>query len=277
MIKPVLFCPVFLFTAAQFAASDRISIVTSPDRPCPGERNGLFCLTLQQFVSSGIISRIENLTLELEPGVHVLESRLYVSGRRNLEITGDNTTIVCTNAIPHYDSFYVQSPQNFSITGITFVNCSRVYFYSISRVVISGINFHGLFSTGLELRSIYIAASVHSCSFVGKNIGIYLYRPPANTSIDSCTFNSNYQSIYLYQLSTNISIDSCTFIDNYQSVYLYRPSANISIDSCNFIGNRQSIYLQRWSANISIDSCTFVGNCQSIYLDNDYYYYGYYY
>ena len=60
MIKPVFFCAVIIFTTAKFAASDRISIVTSPDNPCPGEHNGLFCLMLQQFVSSEIISEETN-------------------------------------------------------------------------------------------------------------------------------------------------------------------------------------------------------------------------
>ena len=37
--------------AAQQGVCERYHIITSPSDPCPGERNGEYCFTLQQFIS----------------------------------------------------------------------------------------------------------------------------------------------------------------------------------------------------------------------------------
>ena len=249
--------------------------MTSPSSPCPGEHNGIFCFTLQQFVSSQI--SFPNLTLELESGVHTLETSLYVTGTNyHLEIIGSNATVVCTSVHNYYYyygySLQVQNLQSFSLSGITFVNCSSIYTYYVQRVTVSeSIFINGLYTRDLEIR--YARnSSIHSCIFIRRGTGgstgtgLYLYRPQASGIhvINSCTFSGKDIGLQMqyssyYSLPPNAFIQSCNFSENRIGVQISSGNFNISINSCNFVSNRQSIYLpQRMTA--MIDNCTFRSN-----------------
>lgn len=103
--------------AAQQAVCERYHIVASPSDPCPGEHNGEYCFTLQQFISeSASLSVIQHLTLELEPGIHTLEFQsLYITGKNSLEVIGHNATINCSGYVYWYRLFNFQSIEQLSI------------------------------------------------------------------------------------------------------------------------------------------------------------------
>ena len=263
---------VLLLIAARFSASTRITIVTSPSNPCHGvsERNGLVCFTLQQFVSSQIT--FQNLTLELESGVHVLETTYSIITTNNyLEITGNNATIVCKYPYYYYSSYnslYLRYLQAVNISGITFVNCSRIYINSVPLVTISESNFlYGVYSSSLYLRY-GTTVSIRSCTFVGRSSqsvnGLYLYGIPASVTIDSCTFVSNNYGVQmsLSYINFNVSFQSCNFFDNRIGIR-QTTTVNTSIDTCTFIGNRQSIYIS--TGTVVIHNSTFRSNGISSY------------
>ena len=268
----VLISTLLLLIGAQFTASGRINIVTSPSNSCPGERNGIYCLTLQQFVSSQI--SFPNLTLELESGVHTLATYLYVTGTNyHLEIIGSNATVVCTsehNSYYYHYSLEVRQLQSFSVSGITFVNCSSIYTYSVQRVTVSESTFvNRLYSRDLEIwyaRNV----SIHSCTFIHRRTGgstgtgLYLYGLQASGmySINSCTFSGKYiglQLHYSFFSSPNIFIQYCNFSENRFGIRVTSSNFNTSINSCSFVGNYQSVYLYR-SVDATIDNCTFRNN-----------------
>ena len=265
---------VFLLIAAQFAASTRINIVTSPNNPCPGERNGIFCLTLQQFIYSQIA--LQNLTLELESGFHVLETTYSKTTMNNyLEITGNNATIVCKRQNYYYSpySLDLRYLQAVDISGITFVNCSRIYIYSVPLVTISESNFlDGVYSRSLELRY-GTSVSIYSCTFVGRssgsNTGLYLYGSSNyDVQINSCTFISNRRSIYL---STSSSTSGTVMI--YNSTFRSNGISSYSGSVLYYSGNRHR------SLNVEIIESTIINNTASngvIYVSNDGYWYSSY-
>ena len=118
--------------AAQQAVCERYHIIPSSSDPCPGEHNGEYCFTLQQFISeSASLSVIQHLILELEPGIHTPEFQsLRIRGKNSLEIIGHNATINCSR---YYNSylFDFQSIEQVSISGINFIDCHRIYLYTV--------------------------------------------------------------------------------------------------------------------------------------------------
>jgi hypothetical protein len=65
-----------LLNTIQYSSCERFNIVPSPDSPCPGEFTGEPCLTLQQYVANPSLR--SNITLEVHPGNHSLDSELRV-------------------------------------------------------------------------------------------------------------------------------------------------------------------------------------------------------
>jgi predicted outer membrane repeat protein len=212
--------------AAQQAVCERYHIIASPSDPCPGERNGEFCFTLQEFITRSFIS--QHLTLELEPGIHALESPLHnvIALKSSLEIIGHNATIKC----PPYDIttwymynrfelhwFQFLSIEQLSISGVTFIDCHSIYLDTVYNATISGSRFEMQLSQfsiiGLELRTTNV--TIHSCTFIGLGTGIHLYS--SNSSINSCNFFGNRKGINSYtsyDQPSNCIIYRSVFINN---------------------------------------------------------------
>ena len=263
----------FLGITAQQAACDRHIIVPSPSSPCPGERNGVFCQTLQQFVSASRVG--QSLMLELKPGIHVLETQFIITGTNSIEIIGHNATILCSTSYYYFSNYLnFRSIEHVNISGITFVDCRRIYLYNVYSATISGSRFDTLrlsSSQGLELQTLNI--SIHSCTFVGQSTGLKLYL--TNSSINSCDFLGNRRGMHL-QYST-VTIFNCTFRDNRiisdygSAIYMYR-SNSVSVTQSIFINNSasysygggaiyMSVYiLDRMESSLTIDGCIFANN-----------------
>ena len=75
-----------VYASAGFVASERIYIVTSSVENCPQDLDIDQYLTLQHYASNLTFSTLnirENLSLEMEPGRHSLDSPISLVGRRN--------------------------------------------------------------------------------------------------------------------------------------------------------------------------------------------------
>ena len=245
----------------QQAVCERYHIVASPSDPCPGERNGEFCFTLQQFISEFYsLSVGQHLTLELEPGIHTLASRsLYITRKNLLEIIGHNATINCSRYISR--SFNLQSIEQVSISGINFIDCHRIYLNTVYNATISGSKFdthlRPLSTTGLELRTTNVA--IHSCTFVGLSTGVYLYS--SNSSINFCTFVGQSTGLNLYYSSSS-SINSCNFVGNRRGMSIQYSTATIF--NCTLRDNRISVSygsaIYIYSSSLVITQSSFINN-----------------
>ena len=219
----------------QFAASLRINIVTSLHTQCSGDLGGTTYLTLKQLISSEITKSSTQLLLQLQPGVHILESGLDIVGIESVEIHSTQATVLCTQASnSFYHDLQFRYIQTVNISGIRFVNCVSVYMYTVTLVTISDCSFHGLSkgrAIGLELSSTNV--KINSSSFIGKRHGLKL-------------------------ITSSASIFSCHFVDNDVGVEHAASISNMSTHSCTFVGNRRGIHLHQSSAEIF--NCVFESN-----------------
>ena len=245
--------------AAQQAMCERYHIVASPSDPCPGERNGVFCFTLQQFISEFYsLSVGQHLTLELEPGIHTLAFQsLSITRKNSLEIIGHNATINCSQYFfLNFRWFNFQSIGQVSISGINFIDCYRIYLNTVYNATISGSKFEtrharplSTTATGLEVRITNI--TIHSCTFIGLSTGVSLYSSNSSIIINSCNFVGNRRGVELrisnsYSAIINIHTSSLlitqsSFINNTSgAMYVYnryRMETSITIDRCVFASN----------------------------------------
>ena len=252
-----------LSMATQQAVCERYHIVASLSDPCPGEHNGEYCFTLQQFISEFYsLSVGQHLTLELEPGIHTLASRsLSITRKNSLEIIGHNATINCSRYISR--SFDFQSIEQVSISGINFIDCHRIYLNTVYNATISGSKFNThlrpLSTTGLELRITNVA--IHSCTFVGLSTGVYLYS--SNSSINFCTFVGQSTGVYLY--SSSSSINSCNFVGNRRGMRIQHSDATIF--NCTLRDNRISVSygsaIYIYNSSLMITQSSFINNTAS--------------
>ena len=92
----LIFAPLLLLfsNAVQYSSCERFNIVPSADSPCPGEFTGEPCLTLQQYVANPSLS--SNITFELQPGNHRLDSQLQVQNINSFIMRANTTaTVTC--------------------------------------------------------------------------------------------------------------------------------------------------------------------------------------
>ena len=82
---------------------EKIYIISSPDQPCPGSSIEQACVTLQEFAknSSTTAPTPSELTLELLPGIHSLQSHISITGvyTNTFIMKGSDATIQCIDGL----------------------------------------------------------------------------------------------------------------------------------------------------------------------------------
>ena len=102
VILDLLASIVLLFSTVHYGDCVRFIIVPSVDTPCPGEFTGESCITLQQYIANPSSS---DVTLELQPGNHQLDSQLVASSIGSFTMTANTTaTVTCNQQLQH--SYY---------------------------------------------------------------------------------------------------------------------------------------------------------------------------
>ena len=114
-------------TTIQCLSSGWFYIVTSADSPCPmeeyaGDNLEWPCLTLQQYASNDSFSSDHiNVTLQLEPGNHSLNSELSHSNLISFVMRSENAFIFCNQQ--DGAQLRIHSVQRVDIIGINFIAC----------------------------------------------------------------------------------------------------------------------------------------------------------
>ena len=198
LILPTVF---LLSFAIHYADCVRFTIVPSVDTPCPGEFTGESCITLQQYIVNPSSS---DVTLELQPGNHRLDSQLTASSITSFTMIANTTaTVTCNQPLQRYAEWLTLNLNN------------------VQNVYIRGINFS---SCRLELRRINNVLLVGN-SFTDYNEIVYnavVKISRSSARIDQCIFMNNTGSLYghVHGSFSNIVISDSTFTDHYYTIHV---------------------------------------------------------
>ena len=278
-----------VYASAGLVASERIYIVTSSVENCPQDLDIDRCLTLQHYASNLTFSTLnirQNLSLEMEPGSHSLDSPISLVGRQNnslvFKAVNGTADVVCNRQL--VESFYIQgrlSAGNFhrvQISGVNFIGCDQNGVYSTTKTLIEDVHYRRSRLIALILTDVTNARII-------------------NSSISDlvCLQPSGFCSVQALMVSrSSLHVDMCTFfdtppntvgggitIDNSDMVIENSSFRNISggtggairitnsrnrklaITNSTFYGNKASrnggaIYIN--SSDITIKSCEFINN-----------------
>ena len=256
--------------------SETIHIVTSLTEPCPGAFTGEPCATIEQYVSDPVLS--SDVTLELHPGDHRLDSTLSVSRKSSFTMQGSNTVVSCT-----YDSYFsFNSIQSLHINGIHFRNCKKNLISSAVNFTLenctfqdSSIKFYDSF--GLIIRNSFYGLGRRTRQKPDSGV---LSFSSSLVQIERCTFTNNVATtsgVAIYSaMNSTITVKNCSFtnnVPNSNSGYLMKGGAIHSTDGIITISHsiftRNSgrytdyggaVYVMRNRGVVTISSSKFINN-----------------
>lgn len=135
---------VMMRLSVPYVAGKSIYIVTSPNEPCPSEYVSEQCMTLQQYTGNENTSMSDEVTLELQPGTHVVRSSLSFSNATSFEMYGTNSSILC-NQVNSSKFLHFINLEFVSINGITFTSCRMAWIDSVEVLELQSSTFkdHG--------------------------------------------------------------------------------------------------------------------------------------
>ena len=266
-IFPVTVVLFLLSNAIWYASCERFIIIPSPDSPCPRELMVDSCITLQQYIASPSIS--SNITLDLQPGDHHLNSLLSASNIDSFMMRASTTaTVFCNQSF--YFNFY--QLQHVYINGITFKRC-RINMNYITNAIVERNSFVNMSICCYNILSISQSSiEVKDCKFENSqnhsNRAVYLSGGDATilysnfsgfvrdigyggavtirgggTTIINSYFNNNIvvgrgyggAAVYVYD-GDGVNIINSSFSDNAVgghggAIYVYRTQVTI-VNSC---------------------------------------------
>ena len=219
----------FLTHGIQYTSCDHdtINIVPTPDSPCPGRAGGEVCLTLDQFNANFTFQSISELTLELHPGNHHMNSRFNSYSTNNFTMRAKSTaSVLCTKQLQLTNNSYcfLFGLQHALISGITFVG-STMYINSGDNVTFERSSF-----TNRRIKT--------PCPITPCYPGILITNFYVTTLvITQCTFADNKEGYGgLYSRGDSVTVEGSTFANNDGSA-IYHSGKEIHILNSNFIGN----------------------------------------
>ena len=144
---------------------DILNIVTSPNSSCDGE---FTCYTLQVYATDNP-SVSDNITLELQPGTHYLDSSLALTGSISYFMMKANTTatVLCSPGSSTYFSFSHQ--QQVTVSGVSFIDC-KMNLGLIARATFLRSSFRDItrnrIGAVLNFRGPRISVQIEECTFL---------------------------------------------------------------------------------------------------------------
>ena len=269
----------FIGNTVQYSSCERFNIVPSPDSPCPGEFTGEPCLTLEQYVANPSLS--SNITFELHPGNHHLNSQMSVSNVNSFIMRGTTSaTVVCNQQLGA--PFYFYRLQQIHVSGITFVGCRMQLYYTTNAMLErdSFLNRTRCCLNGAALYASYSSVLIRMCTISNNRIhrgAVYGYR--STFAIEHTTFGINYPcgcsnarggAICLYGgsvdiLNSNFGSNSINGGDGGQGGAVYFDGGNITVTNSTFVNNTAgggggAIHSARRYTNISLVNNIFSHN-----------------
>ena len=184
-----------VLNAVEYSSCEQFNIVPSPDSPCPGEFTGEPCLTLQQYVAN--YSSIDtDITFELYPGYHILDSQLRVSNINSFTMNAnasESTTIACNQQLG--DPFYFNRLQQVHISGIAFVGCrmNLQYVVNASLEQNSFLKRNMCCQRGAAVYALYSSVLVRLCNISNNTVNRgAIYSQGSTFIVEQSTFRDNY-------------------------------------------------------------------------------------
>ena len=146
------------------------------------------------------ISRSQNITFLVEPGMYNLSTVLAVSNGYNFTMSSTNATVVCVSATARFEFNRVE---NVYISGMTFQGCrnrAAVQMLRVTRAMIDASHFQYNGRTFYTERASAIYAfyskllinkSVFSNNIAYRNYGGAIYALYSNITVERSEFNHN--------------------------------------------------------------------------------------
>ena len=254
---------IFAVASIQCVKGETFYIVTTPGSPfcngsgseygsgaMAGSGDGQQCLTLQQFVTKFISNELSstNLTLEMEPGEHILDSNLTMTTVVSFAMMSETATVNCTS--PNYRYFELYNLENVFISGITFIDCGWLRVFNTGHFRFENSSFREYDHGGrysLELDSVTEIAIIGSTFVQSRYSGQLFVGNCSMIHIQECTFShlTAFERVIYSLNSTTLIIDSSTFekitLDEWNdrgtAVEIVNNKENVTITNCDFINN----------------------------------------
>ena len=262
---------ILLHNAVQYVSCIRLNIIPSLDTPCPGEATEEPCLTLQQYIANSSFSSWTNITLELHPGEHHLNSRLSASSTNSFTMRAVTTaSVLCSPS--SYFSF--NQLQHLYISSVAFTGCTM----NLNSIMNASLVKNSFVSTTAGAVNVYRGrVYIRSSNFSGITAGGYggaiRVRYGEEVTIDSCYFSNNSagytgDAIYVYN-GVSVTISNSLFINNIITGAIGVSRGDVTISNSNFSGNGVSTrgygggavnVNQNEGVNVSIVNCYFSNN-----------------
>lgn len=271
---------------AKYVAGDEVFIVPSPDSPCTCPATGESCFTLQQYVMSlrsrPIIANT-NTTLELQPGIHSLDSALSVSGVSLFTMRGINAQVNCP-FLPSVQKFRFSFVDTVHLSGINFVNCgqfSEAHIHRVDLFIFENCNFQSNNPLYISQSS---TAMIFNSTFSGNSGGALRLERASSVTIERCTFFNNMQAFgsslhshggAVFAVDSTISVSQTIFRNNQASgdgaairmtsgqgdrTLTIVNSTFTNNDAASIGGRGGAVYSM--GASVIVSGCTFTGNGQ---------------
>ena len=177
-------------------ACETFYILSTPDDSCPASSESDQCYTLQQYADSPIIGSDSDITLELQPGNHNLNSPLtltIMNNVANFSMTSTNGSITCNSENKNTGGrFSFSGVQNVYIGQLTFINC---------------------YNNKIEDMKHFVT---EDSTFLGGNSRAWIFlNNIANIIVRRCLFSRILSTVlFIQDKESNVTVDNCHFISN---------------------------------------------------------------
>ena len=246
------------------------NIIPASSDACPTQP----CFTLSEITNSSInISSSNTVTLNFNPGNHILESELRIGDIQSLNLEKSNlsldTKIICKQT----SAFHLYRISMVHISKLVFVSCGGNKVKEIGQILILGTSFHGQGSSSTALELVKTAGTIEESTFQFhyntkgnlKNLTVKywtwekiqashvsgaLFVAKSNLTIIRSSFKHNGAEVggaVFCELESSIAIINSTFSLNqalsstnqcYGGAILSQERCNMIIINCTFYKNR---------------------------------------
>jgi predicted outer membrane repeat protein len=207
----------------QYARCDKINIIPTAESSCPSAIKGVPCFTLQQYIANPSLG--SDITLEVYPGNHRIDSHLLVSDINSFTMRASKTASVsCSQQLQPGDYYWLSFTrvQTVNICGIDFNGCSiwlsRGPNYNVTNATFvssSFINKTGCTRAVLDI-DIAVSVRIERCIFSNNKEGCAAISSASygGMTIYQSTFENNNDGGAIRAMYGAVSIHNSTFSNN---------------------------------------------------------------
>ena len=261
---------------SKHVTGERFYIIPSPDSSCPEiSTAGESCFTLQQYISTQNFPARTNITLELQPGNHTLETDLIVSDLMSFAMKGINSSLYYCDT-----QFSFSNVDRVHISDMEFINCGYEpngklqqnnidtvgSFVLENSIFVSGNGLYITRSPIVEILNTTFTGAIGSALCISRSSAIVRQCKFSNT-VRNIVRRGNARTFFSGALCINkvssLTIEESEFKNNELAI---RGQASKSVIlKSTFISNTKgtiSLFI-RERESIEISDCTFINNTRT--------------